>query len=400
MKQFTVPTTWDDTLVGNYVRLNDRFSDRARVIEVYAAHGSSIFGSGRAALAMPHPSERQVMRHIGLARKLGFHFNYLLNASCLAGKEGTDEGQEALRELLKSLVNAGVDRVTATSPMLIELIRALQPGLEIGASVICYVDTVDRLAFFEELGVDRVSVDIDVTRNFPLLAAMRGASRVELGLVVNSLCRIGCPLKAYHYAQNSHFSQTGGLIDEKGGRKVKASTLEYVGARCMIQSHQSKAALLKAAWIRPEDLDAYSSVGVDVFKIQGRGAERQNVLRTVEMYLAGRCPSRVVPMSFFAAGRFGYSLDVEALDGFLDPFVKGPYRCHLGCRTCHHCDDYAQRAIVEDESAVEGVRSRGRSLLRESLVLGSRESPPSGAAIHGPARQAVGSGPRREQWPR
>jgi len=356
-RRFSAPCVWDSGLLEGYERLNERYGDRARVVEVYGSHASSRFGSGRAAIVLPRVSDAAVFRWIRAARRRGFAFSYLLNAACLGGDEGTYTGQRELRALLGRLADAGAERVTVTSPLLMEFVRACEPGLKVGASVICYVDSARKLEFFASLGVDRVTLDIDVTRNFPLLRALRASSGLELGLIVNSLCQLGCPLKAHHYNLNAHFSQPQEAGADAG------SALSHVGARCMIQNHEDKVRVLTSAWIRPEDLDLYAQTGIDHFKIQGRGARPENLLKTVEMYLRGESPPGAVPLSAFAGGRTGFRVNARAMTGFLDRFMRTPYRCQEGCGSCRHCHDWAERVVTEEEDGdvarqvVDGART-------------------------------------------
>lgn len=342
-RRFSAPCVWDSGVLDGYERLNERYGDRARVVEVYGSHASSRFGSGRAAMILPRVGDAAVFRWIRAARRRGFSFSYLLNAACLGGDEGTYSGQRELRALLGRLADAGADRVTVTSPLVMEFARACEPGLKVGASVICYVDSVRKLEFFAGLGVDRVTLDIDVTRNFPLLRALRASTGLELGLIVNSLCLLGCPLKAHHYNLNAHFSRPREPGLDAG------SALSHVGARCMIQNHEDKVRALMSAWIRPEDLGLYTQTGIDHFKIQGRGARPENLLKTVETYLRGESPAGAVPLTAFAGGRTGFRVKARAMTGFLDHFLHTPYRCQEGCGPCRYCHDWAERVVTEEE---------------------------------------------------
>lgn len=369
MRLFAVPTLWSSESLRQYQELNARYAGQARISEIYGSHAINRFGSGRASLVLPKVSDSELVKHVEETRRLGFSFNYLLNASCLGGLEGTYEGQQQIRQFLAFLADAGVDRVTVTSPMLMELIRIFQPNLTLSASAICYIDSPDKLQFFANLGVQRVMVDIDVTRNFPVLRALRQASSIELGLIVNSMCRLGCPLKSYHYNMNAHFSQIGHFLDETGRQVVEASSLDYLGARCMLQNHLDKMAIMKTAWVRPEDLHHYLEVGINVFKIQGRGAKPGNLYRTIKTYMCGHLPGRYVPFSLLAAGRAGFTLDNEALGGFLDLFVHQPYRCHLGCEDCGHCYRFAEQAVLVDPEEVDRVMSEAEKLRLQALSL-------------------------------
>jgi collagenase-like PrtC family protease len=369
MRLFTVPALSSKNILQKYQELNARHEGAAKIIEIYGSHPNNAFGSGRAALILPRFTESEFAQHVGTARRLGFSFSYLLNAACMGGAEGTYEGQRQLRRLLTYLVDVGVDKVTITSPMVMEFVREHRPELAIGVSVISYVDTIDKLLFFERLGARRVALDIDVTRNFPLIRAMRRATEIELALIVNSLCRISCPLKTFHYNVNAHFSQTGRFLDDDGRSIVEATTLQYVGARCLMERHAEKAEILKTALVRPEDLGYYSEAGIDVFKIQGRGTQPDNLLRTIDMYMSGRTAQRYAPLSLFAAGLSGFTIDSEAMNGFMAFFAENGYRCAEGCDRCRWCDEWAERAVHEETDTVSTVREGSAKMLAESLAF-------------------------------
>lgn len=372
MRVLTVPALWRSDVLLRYQELNSRYEGVARIAEVYGSHPNSAFGSGRAAAALPRFSDGEFAQHVGEARRLGFSFSYLLNAACMGGIEGTYEGQRKIRRFLTCLVDVGVDKVTVTSPMLIQLVREYQPAVSIGVSVISYVDSVEKLLFFESIGARRVFLDIDATRNFPLIRAMRKATSIELGLIVNSNCRIGCPLKTYHYNVVAHLSQTGSFLDASGKATVDTVTPDYIGAHCLLQHHGDKVGVMKTALVRPEDLHYYSEAGIDIFKIQGRGAQPEALLRTIAMYMAGRTPLRHAPLSVFAAGIYGSTLDNAALDGFMAFFARNPYRCPEGCDNCRHCDQWAERAVSEDEAVVAEVKADSEKMMVGSLTLDRR----------------------------
>jgi collagenase-like PrtC family protease len=116
------------------------------------------------------------------------------------------------------------------------------------------------------------------------------------------------------------------------------------------------ADLIKAPWIRPEDLSRYEDVGIQHFKIAGREQETPWILRAVAAYSARSYQgdlNDLVP-GFDALDPFGqFPLRVKnaLLEGFIEFFDKKD--CRLGCGGCTYCDEWAQRAI-----SAEGDRER------------------------------------------
>ena len=108
-----------------------------------------------------------------------------------------------------------------------------------------------------------------------------------------------------------------------------------------------------ALWIRPEDLDIYAKHGVTVFKIIGR--ERLSdidLLKMVEAYFAHSFEGNLVDLIFgFATTVKHLYLDNKKLDGFLDKFLTENMDCLSLCTPdqCTHCQDYLQKALVEQE---------------------------------------------------
>ena len=90
--RLTVPALWKKQALLEYKRLNEKYHGISQIVEVYGSHSNSIFGSGRASLVLPNVTNNRLKKFVASARNMGFDFNYLLNASCLGGMEGTYEG--------------------------------------------------------------------------------------------------------------------------------------------------------------------------------------------------------------------------------------------------------------------------------------------------------------------
>jgi collagenase-like PrtC family protease len=111
------------------------------------------------------------------------------------------------------------------------------------------------------------------------------------------------------------------------------------------------ADLIKAPWIRPEDLSRYEAIGIRHFKIAGREQETPWILRAVAAYSARSYPGDLNDLvtglgSVDPFGQLPLRIHNALLEGFVEFFDKKD--CRLGCDGCTYCEEWAQRAISED----------------------------------------------------
>ncbi len=158
--------------------------------------------------------------------------------------------------------------------------------------------------------------------------------------------------------------------------------LGCIGARLA-----SPVELLRATFIRPEDLHRYEELGYDHFKLTERFKTTERLLETVAAYRARRFDGNLMrllgtyaaasglPPNFEVLSRSGMDrdglceaaqplfgalghvvVDNRALDGFLDYFVEHSPDCpNLVCGDeCRHCHGYLERAVKLD-GAVPGL---------------------------------------------
>src|SRR4030042_779541 len=110
-----ISTNWDDKLIDEFSAISDRMSD-GRIFELFSALPESFVGSGRPAWAIGNVDKDRVRSHIKYARSKGFHFNYLLNGSCMGNREFTKDGFDQLYEYLDFVNSLQVEFVTVSVP--------------------------------------------------------------------------------------------------------------------------------------------------------------------------------------------------------------------------------------------------------------------------------------------
>jgi collagenase-like PrtC family protease len=361
--RYTVPTNWQPDLVPALEGLP--------VDEIYGQLPRDFVGGGRASALIGSVSRRQVREQVAQAAAAGIAFNYTLNATTLGNREWSLRGQRQLASLVDFLEDAGVTRVTVSIPYLLEYIKRRSDRLEVVVSTQALVASPERAKRWEDLGADGITLSVlDVQRDFEALRSIRRAVRMPLQLIANLLCLQGCPSALHHAAINAHASQLG------GSRFV----VDYCTLECTRRRLAHPEEIIRAGWIRPEDVRHYEAIGIDRLKLTTRGMITQALVDIVRAYEQRRSPRDLMDLFpgpekslMFARPRLWHllrhylhphkvnllrlvrmrdltqqrdlSIDAAALgDDFLAPFIEG--RCDpVGCDPCRYCHDVAERAI-------------------------------------------------------
>jgi ubiquinone/menaquinone biosynthesis methyltransferase len=361
------------------------------VFELFGKLREDAAGGGRAPYQLSPVSRKRFSQHVGQARRAGFGFNYLLNASCLGNREITRRGQKEMEGLLEWIREIGVTSVTVASPYLLKLIKTRYPGFSVRVSVFGGVDRVRKAQMWEELGADCIVLDsILVNRELATLGKIRKSVSLDLELLVNNNCLSGCALSPAHMNALSHAGQSW-----HGNRGF---FIDWCFLKCTEQKLRDPVNFIRSEWIRPEDLHVYEGLGYSLFKIAERDIPTSAMVARVRAYAGGRYegnlldliqpygftgaskndryyrrglgwflrfflrpglvnPARMLPLKRLADlshmtrpknSEGPVYIDNRALDGFIDRFLtKGCI--DEDCRQCGWCHEYADKAVRVDE---------------------------------------------------
>jgi collagenase-like PrtC family protease len=360
-----VPANWDRNLIPHLSRIE---AD----IEVYGVLPTSAMGSGGSGPNIPQMTLEQAEEFIRLAHSAGLPFNYLLNAPCMNNMEWHKSTHEALREHVAWLCDIGVEGVIVAMPYLLELVKCQFPQLRLEVSTISHVNSVARAQFFESLGADAIMLDSNINRDFKLLEAIRKAVKCELGILTNSSCLYQCPYEYYHNNTLGHASQTHNQL---GGWYI-----DYCVLHCSMSNFSDLSQLIKARWIRPEDVHIYEELGVDFFKVGGRAMSTEWIINASEAYASLSYPGNLhdilnnfSPKTRCVADNLSDTqittlasppkvyIDNQALDGFIDFFRKQD--CLSECGRCQYCQEIANRVVEIDRGETDEYISVLKKLL-------------------------------------
>lgn len=344
MKYFCLPSDFKNDTIDRYAEINDRY-EHSKITETYGQLApDSVFGSGRNPEYLPAIDMDQLGNYIKYSNDKGIEFNYIINASCMAGDELTKEGYNKICDFLKKLEDMGTQWVTVCLPSLMEIVNYKTPGLKVKASTICFINSPHKAKFYDELGIKRIVLDEDIYKRFDILKNIRQAYTGDIEIIANSFCLNDCPYKVFHFNNFSH-------------SHIHKEKYPYYGTRCK-SIHIDPENYLMLNWIRPEDLHYYSEIGINYFKLQGRtnvydGDPAKAVTHYIEEYYEGDLLNL---LELFSEGRplsfTKVKLDNRKLDGFMDRFVREPGSCSKLCGECGYCKGFADAAINRTDAAL------------------------------------------------
>ena len=334
--QFSVPCLFSESQLVSLSRLNDE-ARTGKVAECYGSLNPSLFGSGRITRTLPPAPADTLVKIVARAREYGLTFNYTLNQACMGGEEFSAEGRKRVLRFVEFLSECGIRSVTVAIPFLIELIARRFPEIEVCASAILRIDSIDKAMQIEDLGAERLILFEDLNRDFFTISRIRERVSASLEIMVNSPCLFSCPFREYHYTAQGHANGADGL---------SADTWFVL---CNLRKLKHPEVMIKARGpVRPEDLTYYAQAGIDFAKIVGREVFFDNLSETARAYLSGEFDGNLFDLLPRREGtRQAFSIQNKDLAGFLDYFRQGKNPCSRGCFDCGYCDEYAERIELQ-----------------------------------------------------
>jgi collagenase-like PrtC family protease len=375
---------------------DDDFFDKinlSRVTDIFGKLTSDAVGGGRSSnIFFPVP-RRKFKEHVRCTRQRGITFNYLLNATCLNNTEFTRKGHRRIRKLLDFISDADVNMVTVSLPQLAVLVKKHYPHLKISVSSFACVNNMERVRYWEELGVDQITLSFtDVNRNFKELKRILRYASCEIQTIANQICRKNCPFQGLHGNYHSHASQA---------HNTEGYAFDYYCITCFARFFTNPSAIMRSEWIRPEDLHYYEEIGLEKFKLIDRGLTSDSLAKIVQAYtdrkydgnfmdlLPGMSKYKVTVNLKLSHGlryflkphkvnsrkmlpvmrliaklksnesyyrNLGIYMDNKQLDGFLEHFVNNSCS-ETFCDDCSYCRRWAEKAIVKEKITVDGVEA-------------------------------------------
>ena len=337
---------------------------------VYGVSDHTIVGGGRPSFLLQQISEEDIADYIRKVHDKDMEFSYLLNAPCMNNMEYDPHYHKELLKYLQWISDIGADSVTVSIPFLIQLIKEQFPKLKIRVSTIADVNSVNRAIFYENLGADEITLGVMINRDFKTLEQIKKAVKCKIIILLTDGCLYQCPFRQYHYNTLGHASQTH--------QQFERNYIDTCILNCSIIKFSDPTEVIKARWVRPEDLSHYEAIGIDNFKIAGRRMSTQWITRSVKAFSSRKYDGNLIDIIQGFSMSFGgleqkdpnmkltetigeeskskLIIDNTKLDGFIDFFKK--QNCIAMCNDCNYCEEWARKAVkVNNEESQRYVES-------------------------------------------
>ena len=364
------------------------------VDELFGGMPNSPIAGGRGSFVAAEASPEFVENYVAEARRRGFRFNFLLNATCLDNLEYQREGNRRIVEHIAWVESTGVDAVTVSIPFLLRIIKKQFPRLEVKISSHARVNNPRTAQFWQEWGADSIILKEDTARDFQMLKAIRKAFQGELILIANPGCLFECHQALNHTNTMSHGSQSGHVSE--------GFMIDSCYFSCTREKMADPRELIKIRWIRPEDVGHYEEIGIDRLKIIDRYKTTEMLLSYLKAYSERRYEGNLIDLlnlprrGAFLPVNLKYLMreehvNTDKLMDFADccdmtvseliqidsrqipsdflEFFKGMDCARASCDECGYCDRIAGRAVKIKSEELKAQVAKYDAFL-EDLVSG------------------------------
>jgi hypothetical protein len=258
---------------------------------------------------IPSATMLTLTRQVQALAKHEIAFNYLMNTNERVGNRA-----DRILDFLARLLDIGVSRLTVGTTDLAALVKTHLPAMHVTMSITRGVKTLRALKSVTDAGCDACYLDgVFVNRNFALLTTLIANSSLDLRLYANMSCISACPVVRQHY--DAFASQSSGT----------AAAHDRFFAGCSLVKWRSPVEWIQMPWIRPEDIGAYRSLDVKLFKLSDRLAPTDVLMRIADAYTRGTSPDDLFDIIERSGAKYRMLTDrAESLP------ARGPYRVDPG----------------------------------------------------------------------
>lgn len=260
----------------------------------------------------------------------GLRLDLLLNANCY-GAEAMSAALEAhVIDIVSTLIGWGTkpDVVTAASPFVARTVKRVFPEIEVRASVNMRLMTVQAMAYLAPW-FDSYYLGRDVQRNLETVrraADWCHANGKKLGVLANSGCLRNCPWQTYHDNLIAH--------SDAALKRLPAKDFNPHLCWTLYRDRTRRPEILKATWIRPEDLHRYEGL-VDFVKLATR--QHASPRLVAEAYARGEYRGNLLDL---LEPGFSPAFRPTVIDNaaFPSDWFERTGACARECTACGYCE--------------------------------------------------------------
>ena len=357
INQFKVGCNFDPSVIDKAVELNEKYKGKAEIKEWFGSDLQNHMVTARPQWRLPNIQQKDFEKFIRDSRDHGIVFNYTMNSIQPYGsKVEMLKHKKEIQDFAKYLEDIGVYRITFANPMMGMFIREVS-NIELEVSCIAHIDTVTQFKYYHEhLGVNKFCNSLLKNRDRDFLANAAKYCN-ENGIILELLANEFCGVAGKGYATHCVYRDSCYLCHATNVTKEDSMSYDnYPMHFCMTaRDDHSDESWLRMRWIRPEDLHYYNEIGINYFKISGRTASTDYLVRLMEAYMSQSFNGNILnlwkPLQTIYSGKneFDEELPInipnKALDGFLDHWFDQNFECanELCGTTCNYCERFLDK---------------------------------------------------------
>jgi len=274
--------------------------------------------------------EAALRRDLSRLRAAGVRLDLLLNANCYGAEAMSVALERRIAAIVGTLDSWGCrpETCTTASPFVARTLKDQFPDVEVRASVNMRLTTVQALAYLSPL-FDSYYIGRDVQRNLETVKRFSEWCRANgkrLCMLANSGCLRNCPWQTFHDNLIAHSDAAMKVENAKGWSPHLCWTL--------YRDPANFAEILKATWVRPEDIHRYEGL-VDVVKLATR--QHANPDMVISAYERGSFEGNLLDL---LEPGFSPAFYPEFIDNAAFPaeWFDRTSACARECAGCGYCE--------------------------------------------------------------
>lgn len=305
---------------------------RNDIEEVYFAWPG--IASGRPGQHGDWGEQRRLEEDLSGLKKMGVKLDLLLNGNCYGKDAVSMKLRKEVISLLEYLARNGCcpEIVTTTSPYLAHVIKEECPQMEIRASVNMRIGTIQALEYASQY-FDSFYLQRDYQRNLEYVQRVHDWCQEhgkKLCILANSGCLRFCPSQTFHDNLIAHSAEA-----------ECQKNMEWNPHLCRQVYRDGKhlSEILKATWIRPEDLDKYEGM-VNIVKLATRHHSHPRMV--IGSYSSRQFTGDLLELlePGFSSQFFPYFIDNRK---FPADWHEKSGQCVNGCTGCGYCESVLEQ---------------------------------------------------------
>ena len=322
----------------NFLAMSENF--RSSIDSVYFPWLNT--PSGRASLGDKNgyndwSVQETLEKDLKAVKQMGIKLNLLFNASC--------NGELSVSRYLSRYVLSVVDRledigakpdiVTTCSPFIADVIKKNHNGIKTRASVNMKIGTIQGIEYLSDF-FDEYTMQREYNRDILHIKKLKkwaDANGKTLILLANSGCLYDCSAQAFHDNMVAHETEIGKMENVPG--------FDLTNCHRLMKNPENWEYILKATWVRPEDLHHYTEF-FPVVKLATR--MHQNPWLVLQAFSSGFHPGALTDLM---EPCFSLELGNKMISNqaFPSDWLEKTASCQRKCDECRYCAEVLEKTL-------------------------------------------------------